>query len=93
MPSPTKPPWSGSCPEPPPEISPTLPRFGPPARRTTLLAASILTRSGCAAASPARLSGTMFSTWLMSFFTRLGAVVAIGFSLRFVMEVLVQPSA
>src|SRR5437762_10998831 len=77
MPSPTNPPWSGSCPEPPPEISPTLPAFGPPARRTTLLAVSIFTMSGWAAASPARLSGTMSSRPLISFFIAwLGAVAA-----------------
>ncbi len=28
MPTPTKPPWSGSWPEPPPEMRPTLPATG-----------------------------------------------------------------
>src|SRR5687768_6513096 len=80
MPRPTNPPWSGSWPEPPPEINATLPGFGPPLRRTRFWARSTLTMSGCAASSPDRLSGTMSSTALMSFFTRLGAFVAMGSS-------------
>src|SRR6266540_6168450 len=81
MPRPTKPPWSGSWPEPPPDTRATLPRRGPPARRTTLLAASILTTSGWALARPARLSGTMSSTRLRSFFIAL-VVVTMGFPFR-----------
>src|ERR671936_2501230 len=70
IPWPTKPPCSGSCPEPPPETGPTLPGLGPPARSTTRFSRSIFTSSGCAAPSPARLSGTTSSTRLMSFLTR-----------------------
>src|SRR6059058_432643 len=40
MPRPTKPPCSGSCPEPPPDTSATLPRRGAPAR-TTICAGSL----------------------------------------------------
>src|SRR6185369_1534089 len=77
IPSPTNPPWSGSWPDPPPEIRPTLPACGPPARRTTAFATSILTMSGWAAARPARLSGTMSSIPLISFFiVWVGAVAA-----------------
>src|SRR5207237_44030 len=78
IPSPTNPPCSGSWPEPPPETRPTLPCFGPPARSTTRLSASICTRSGWAAPRPARLSGTTSSTRLMSFLTRatVGVVIA-----------------
>src|SRR5258705_1904535 len=62
-------------------MRPTLPRRGPPARSTTFWLVSIFTRSGWAAWRPARLSGTMSSTPLMSFFTRAGAVVAMEFLL------------
>src|SRR4051812_41894949 len=83
IPSPTKPPWRGSWPEPPREIRPTWPRLGPPARSTSEFAASIRTMSGWAAPRPARLSGTTSSTALMSFFIAwVGAVVAIGSLLR-----------
>src|SRR5947209_16963319 len=67
MPRPTKPACSGSCPEPPPEISATLPGFNA-RRRTNLCSAPRATMSACAAAKPSRLSVSRSSTALMSFF-------------------------
>src|SRR5215813_8593760 len=82
IPVPTNPPWSGSCPEPPPDTSATLPR--PRRRRSTKGAASPRrTMSECAAQKPARLSLTTSSTALISFF--------IPPSLLFVSAILDQP--
>src|SRR6266481_3256467 len=67
MPCPTKPVCSGSCPEPPPDTSATLP--GLRCRRCTNGACSPRrTMSECAARNPARLSLTTFSAALISFF-------------------------
>src|SRR5882724_2056442 len=67
MPCPTKPECSGSCPEPPPDTSATLPGFL--FRRCTNGACSPMrTMSECAAQNPARLSLTKSSTALISFF-------------------------
>src|SRR5437660_1940062 len=73
MPSPTKPPWRGSCPDPPPEIKATLPFLGASLRTTRWFAASYRSRSPCAAASPFRDSFTTaagslrnFRIWLVS---------------------------
>src|ERR1700694_3622158 len=73
IPSPTKPPWSGSCPEPPPEISATLPRFGASLRTTICAAAAERKVSGCGAARPANDSLTIVAgslrnlrIWLVS---------------------------
>src|ERR1700751_3664820 len=67
MPVPTNPPCSGSCPEPPPDTSATLPWLRP--RGSTKGAASPRrTMSECGAQKPARLSFTTSSTALMSFF-------------------------
>src|SRR5438067_3216353 len=69
MPGPTKPPCSGSCPDPPPEMTATLPATGASARTTT--SGSYWTRrmSACAAASPRSDSATTFAGSLMIFFT------------------------
>src|SRR6266568_2347523 len=67
IPYPTKPPCSGSWPEPPPETRPTLPGVGPPARVITLFSTST-DSDGCAAATPSRASVTTVSGLLMSFF-------------------------
>src|SRR5436190_1587265 len=69
MPTPTKPPWSGSCPEPPPEMRATLPATGTPLRRTSWFSKSIVTRSGCAAPSPESDSLTRSSGLFRNFFT------------------------
>src|SRR5919109_4181494 len=68
MPIPTKPPCIGSCPEPPPETSPTLPCTGASARTTMLGPKLTLTRSPCAAAMPWSSSVTTSSGLLISFF-------------------------
>src|SRR6266702_461841 len=68
MPRPTKPACSGSCPEPPPEISATLPGFNV-RRRTNLRSAPSTRRSACAAAKPSRLSSRTVFALLISFFT------------------------
>src|SRR4051812_38067772 len=69
MPWPTKPPCSGSCPDPPPEMTATLPATGASALITT--SGSYWTRrtSACAAASPRSDSATTFAGSLMIFFT------------------------
>src|SRR5919106_509475 len=67
MPRPTKPPCIGSWPEPPPEITPTLPWRGASARTTTF-GSMTFSRSPCAAAMPASASSTTASAALMSFF-------------------------
>src|ERR1035438_10478013 len=71
MPEPTRPPCSGSWPEPPPDTRPTLPSVGPPALVMTLFSMSTAS-DGCAAAMPASASVTTVSGEFMSFFmTRL----------------------
>src|SRR5207245_461545 len=70
MPRPTNPACSGSCPEPPPDISATLPEVSL-RRRTNLSSAPSETISACAAAKPARLSASTCSGTLMSFFMAL----------------------
>src|SRR6201996_1111884 len=67
MPQPTKPPCSGSWPDPPPDTSPTLPARGASPRITTLFSASRRS-DGCAEARPANASVTTSSGALMSFF-------------------------
>src|SRR5215470_909754 len=67
MPTPTKPACSGSWPEPPPEISATLPGLG--ARRRTNLRSGPRTRmSAWEAAKPSRLSARKASSAFISFF-------------------------
>src|SRR3982074_525716 len=67
IPCPTKPVCSGSCPEPPPDTSATLP--GLRCRRCTNGACSPRrTMSECAAQNPAKLSLITFSAALISFF-------------------------
>src|SRR5438093_2570164 len=68
MPRPTKPPCIGSCPDPPPETSPTLPAIGASLRTTIWLSKSTLRRSSCAAARPASDSLTTSSGALTNFF-------------------------
>src|SRR4051812_50167867 len=65
MPRPTKPPCSGSWPEPPPETSATFPSRGAPARTTICAEASTRRMSPCAAARPATDSLTICS-WSLS---------------------------
>src|SRR6185436_20832139 len=67
IPRPTNPPCIGSWPEPPPEITPTLPGRGA-SRRTTMFGDSTRTRSPCASATPASASSTSRSGELISFF-------------------------
>src|SRR6266487_423972 len=67
MPAPTKPPCIGSWPEPPPEMIATLP-VGASLRTTIWFSKSTRTRSGWAAARPARDSLTMSAGALMNFF-------------------------
>src|SRR5919201_6492068 len=69
MPRPTKPPCSGSWPEPPPETSPTLPATGASFRTTIWLSTSTRSRSACAAARPASDSLTTSVGSLMNFLT------------------------
>src|SRR6185369_13237467 len=70
MPRPTNPAWSGSWPEPPPDMSATLPGFGL-ARRTNFRSGPRATMSSWAATKPSRLSARMVSTELISFFMAL----------------------
>src|SRR5260370_13074155 len=58
MPSPTKPPCRGSCPDPPPEIRATWPFLGASWRTMIWFARSYRSRSGWAAVSPFRDSLT-----------------------------------
>src|SRR3954454_802272 len=67
MPSPTKPPWSGSWPEPPPDTRATLPSRGAPARSTICASRSTRRMSPCAAARPASDSLTTRSGSLRNF--------------------------
>src|SRR3954447_1271079 len=67
MPSPTKPPCSGSCPEPPPDTSATFPPRGPSARTTICASGSTRRMSPCAAARPASDSLTTRSGSLRNF--------------------------
>src|SRR4051794_5182493 len=67
MPSPTKPPWSGSWPEPPPDTRATLPSRGAPARTTICASGSTRRMSPCAAARPASDSLTTRSGSLRNF--------------------------
>src|SRR4030095_3877427 len=67
IPRPTKPACSGSCPEPPPEISATLPGFKD-RRRTNLRSGPRSRISACAAAKPSRLSSSTVSAPVISFF-------------------------
>src|SRR6266536_140832 len=69
IPSPTKPPCIGSCPEPPPETRPTLPCTGASARTITFGSYWTRKRSAWAAAMPCRASVTTSSGLLISFFT------------------------
>ena len=78
MPAPTKPPCSGSWPEPPPETRPTLPDTGASARMTSWLARSTRTRPACAVAMPASASGTTVSGSLMNFLTTAACVLMVG---------------
>src|SRR5215211_1517162 len=68
MPGPTKPPWVGSWPEPPPETSATLPDTGASARTTTLDSGRTRIRSECACSMPRSMSSTTLSGALMTFF-------------------------
>src|SRR5438132_1017772 len=76
MPSPTNPPCSGSCPEPPPETRATLPCTGAPERTTIWASASTRRMSACAAARPASDSRTSAAGSLRNFFIVGVAVVA-----------------
>src|SRR5918995_3786135 len=67
MPRPTNPPCIGSWPEPPPEMTPTLPSRGASARTTTF-GSMTLRMSAWAAAIPASASSTTASGALISFF-------------------------
>src|SRR3954451_10946018 len=67
MPRPTKPACSGSWPDPPPEMRPTLPGVGPVARYTTLFSWSTCS-CGCAASTPSSASLTTSAGSLISFF-------------------------
>src|SRR3954470_18554422 len=68
IPGPTNPPCMGSCPEPPPETSPTFPRTGASPRTTRRFSRSTR-NSGWAAAMPRSASGTTSAGALISFFT------------------------
>src|SRR5262245_49628042 len=70
MPCPTSPACNGSWPDPPPEISTTLPDFGR-RRRTKRCSSSSAKMSECAATSPSRLSVSTVSTLLINFFIEL----------------------
>src|SRR5215211_2759895 len=67
IPSPTKPPCSGSWPEPPPDTSATLPCRGASLRTTICASGSTRRMSPCAAARPASDSLTTRSGSLSSF--------------------------
>src|SRR3954453_14495396 len=81
IPAPTKPPWSGSCPDPPPETSPTLPATGASLRTTICASALYVSTSPCAAASPASDSLTTASGSLTSFFIVFTAIAIASLSL------------
>src|SRR5690242_745019 len=66
MPTPTNPACNGSCPEPPPETSATLPGFSC-LRRTNLCVGPRVRMSSWAATRPSRLSLIAVSGPLMSF--------------------------
>ncbi len=68
IPGPTKPPCSGSCPEPPPETSATFPATGASRRTITRFSTSTV-NSGWAAASPRSASATTVSGTLINIFT------------------------
>src|SRR5438067_9824018 len=68
IPRPTKPPCSGSWPDPPPETRPTFPATGASFRSTTWFSKSTRTRSECAAPRPASDSLTTSSGALTNFF-------------------------
>src|SRR6516165_10354059 len=68
IPGPTKPPCIGSWPEPPPDMSPTLPCTGASMRTMTAGSYMTRTRSPCAASTPWRASCRTPSGALMSFF-------------------------
>ncbi len=68
MPGPTNPPCNGSCPEPPPETSPTFPATGASRRTITRFSTSTVS-SGWAAAIPRSASATTVSGTLISIFT------------------------
>src|SRR5215213_7500312 len=68
IPRPTKPPCIGSCPEPPPEMMPTLPWTGASARTMTIGSCTTRTLSPWAASMPSSASRTTASGSLMSFF-------------------------
>src|SRR4051812_20337914 len=74
MPWPTKPACSGSCPDPPPDTSATLPLLSC-ARRTNLPSSPSATMPECASQNPFRLSCRMPSTALISFF--MGCLLAL----------------
>src|SRR3954454_10711907 len=84
IPTPTKPPCSGSWPEPPPDTSPTLPATGASLRTTIWASASYVSRSPWAAARPARDSLTTASGSLMTFFIVLTAIAIASLSLLLV---------
>src|SRR6478609_9683032 len=71
MPGPTNPPCRGSCPEPPPEMRPTLPCTGESARYTMRWVWSTRS-SGWAMAMPRNASATTSAGSLMSFFMSVG---------------------
>ena len=62
------PPCMGSCPEPPPDTSATLPWTGASLRTIVYGSYVTLIRSGCAASIPCSASRTTFAGSLMSFF-------------------------
>src|SRR5829696_28560 len=68
MPGPTKPPWGGSWPEPPPETSATLPDTGASARTTTLDSGSTRIRPECACSMPRSMASTTLSGAWITFF-------------------------
>src|ERR1017187_6116014 len=57
---------AGSCPDPPPVITPTLPRIGAWANATTFGLSASLTRSPCALTNPRTVSSTTKSGSLMN---------------------------
>src|ERR1700675_2858438 len=68
MPMPTNPPCIGSCPEPPPDTSATLPLTGASLRTMVYGSYVTLIRSEWAASMPSSASRTTFAGSLMSFF-------------------------
>src|SRR5215213_10079543 len=68
MPGPTKPPWVGSWPEPPPEMRATLPETGASARTTTFTSGMTRIRPPWACSMPRSMSSTTLSGALMTFF-------------------------